>query len=282
MTREFASSRYALVLALAIAASAAAGAQTLQRVTVTGFTLSADTTQPREGVPFHLFVTLRLREPVTNVENLQLPVLAGLKLLGDVRRTTSDGNGALYREVVTVDARHAGSFAIAPATFDAIDARDGKAKQYSSNALTLRIRGAGVSPVTIAAMALVAVGVALMVLGFALAVVLNRRRGASIVCEPEPPAEPPPAPVPSDPLGEARALLEREPTRAGALRARALVWRMVGAGDGETLADVTERVRDTRPKLTSLLGALERAAFTYEDDVAKGIDGALTALRAIR
>ena len=40
-------------------------------------------------MPFHLIVTLRVRERVTRIDNLELPLLAELELLGDERETQS-------------------------------------------------------------------------------------------------------------------------------------------------------------------------------------------------
>jgi hypothetical protein len=108
-------------------------AQTLQRLTVQSFALSADTTRPRIDVPFQLIVTLRVRERVTQIENIELPILAELELLGDERQTATDPQGTQYRETITVVAHHAGGIAIGPATLQAIDARDGKPKQWYTN-----------------------------------------------------------------------------------------------------------------------------------------------------
>lgn len=278
--RAFSSAVSALALALTL--PGIAGAQSLSRVTVTAFTLSADTARPRVNVPFHLVVTLRLRERVRDVENVQLPLLVGLQMLGDVRSASTGARGTLYRETLTVAARHAGVLAIAPATYDAVDARTGKAEEYSTNALSLNVAGTPGSSraAFIVGEVLVSLGVAMMVLGFALAIVLRRRKAP-----PPKPAEPAPAPPPrvrADPLRDALASLEARPDRTGAVDAREIVWRMVGASDGETLADVSERVRAEHPELIPVLAALERAAFTYDDDVPQGVAQAIAALRAIR
>jgi hypothetical protein len=271
----------ALLPALALAVAGVASAQSLQRVTVTAFSLSADTLAPRVGAPFRLMVTLRLRESVKAVENLQLPVLAGFQLLGDVRGTSAGAHGTVYRESIELAPRNGGTQVIPPATFDAVDARDGKAKQYSTNALTLRVAGAPrtISPLLVSKI-LISLGIAMMVLGVVLALLLSRRRAAPAMPQPEP--EPPAAPPACvDPIAEARALLERDPTRRGALQARSVVWRMVGASDGETLADVMDRVRHAHPRLATLLPPLEQAAFTHDGDVTASIERAISALRRL-
>lgn len=279
MTREFCKAATLAALAL-LAAGTPASAQSLQRVSVTSFMLSADALHPRAGAPFHVIVTLRLRQLASDVENLQLPLLAGLEVLGDVRGTMVSPRGTLYKEIITVAAHRAGTLVLSPATFDAIDARDGKAKEYSTNSLSIDVAGApGASPVaTIVARLLVSVGVAMIVLGIVLALSMRRRQTLSAPAAPK--AAPAPAAAPQY-LRDALALLERNPTRVGALQARSLVWRMVGASDGETLADVMKRARESHRTLLGILAALERAAFTYDDDVEAGVQNALTALRGM-
>jgi len=279
VTREFCKAATLAALAL-LAAGASASAQSLQRVSVTSFALSADALHPRVGAPFHVIVTLRLAQRVPDVENLQLPLLAGLDVLGDVRGTTVSSRGTLYKELITVAALRAGTIVLSPATFDAIDARDGKAKEYSTNSLAIEVaRAPGSSPVAaIAARLLVSVGVAMIVLGIVLLLSM-RRRQALVPSAPK--AVPVPAAAPQY-LRDALALLERKPTREGALQARSLVWRMVGASDGETLADVMKCARESHPTLLGVLAALERAAFTYDDDVEAGVQKALAALREMQ
>ncbi len=82
-----------------------------------------------------------MRERVAQITNLNLPLLADVELLGDERQTLSGRDGTQYREAITVVAHHAGSLAIAPATLQAIDARDGKPKQWYTNGLTLYVGG---------------------------------------------------------------------------------------------------------------------------------------------
>lgn len=273
-----ASYKAAALLVPLVFASAAASAQSLQRVTVTAFTLSTSTTRPRAGTPFQVVVTLRLREPVVQVENVQLPLLAALQVLGDVR-TTATIQGTLYREIVTVAARSGGRLTIPPATFEALDARTGRALIYSTNSVTLDVAGEGAPAhaATIVAEVLVSLGIALMVLGVVLGITLRRKPAAA------PPAAPPapePVPVPADSISAALSALDGDATREAALRARAIVWRMVGADDGETLADVTPRALARYSTLLPALAALERAAFTTDADLPAAVDAARSALRS--
>jgi hypothetical protein len=273
----------------AVATSAAAQSQNLARLTVESFTLSSDTARPQVDVPFHLIVTLHVRERVLEIDNLELPILAELELLGDERQTSTGPHGTLYRETITVAAHRTGTITIAPATLQAIDARDGKPKQWYTNALRLQV--AGVSREVLRSdehAALAVVGVALRALLWAagiaciaaIAVLVFRRRQPSLPL-PAAPAAPQPLQPPrsrSDQLQDALTVLRADPTRAAAVRVRSAIWRMVGATDGETLGDVLHRPEASDARMRSLLIALERGAFTYDDDLAAAIRDACSAL----
>ncbi|MGB6987381.1 MAG: hypothetical protein WBD74_15520, partial [Candidatus Aquilonibacter sp.] len=113
----------------------------MQRLRVTQLTLAADTTMPRIEVPFHLVVTAHVRERISELDNLDLPILAELELLGDEHTLVASQTGSTYRETITVVAHHSGAITIAPVTLDAIDARNGKPTRFSSNSLVLHVAG---------------------------------------------------------------------------------------------------------------------------------------------
>jgi hypothetical protein len=279
----------ALILALvAFATGGPIDAQSLQRLTVTQLTLSADTATPKIEIPFHLIVTAHVRERISELDNLDLPILAELELLGSERTTVASRGGTTYRETITVVAHHSGAITIAPVTLDATDARNGRNFRYSSNALTLHVQGPGTAIVAasdawqglrallgaVLRLALILVGVAGIIL---LIAVLIRRRPlpAPVV------TLAPPVPVVRDPgaqLREALGELERDRTRAGAMRARHIVRRMVGATDAETLADVLRRPLASDLQLRDLLRALERAGFTHNADLTAAIAAAIAQL----
>jgi hypothetical protein len=284
-----------LILA-AVASLACAGTgrgQTLQRLTVQAFVLSADTMQPQVDVPFHVVVTLHVRERVGQIINLQLPMLAQLELLGDERQTLTDPRGTQYREVVTVVVHDAGRFTIAPATLQAIDARDGKPKQWFTNDLPLSVRASatrvasGVAAgllVHVARILAALIWFALLVGAALLAIFLLRRR-APLAPVRAPVAEPVSyqrAPSESErrrhQIEDALLVLRAERTRSAAVRVRAAVWRIIGAPEGETLGDVLRRPGCGEGPLRDLLVALERSAFTYDEDLAAAVDDAGAAL----
>ena len=292
MVREPLKAAAALAFCAAlVAVPATIDAQALARLTVQSFGLSSDTTRPNVDAPFHLVVTLRLRERVAQVTNLNLPFLADVELLGDERQTISGPNGTQYRETITVVAHHAGSLAIAPATLQAIDARDGKPKQWYTNGLTLYVGGVSASTLRangalFLSRAIAVLRVLVWVLGAALValliVALLRRRRRTTVAPPAPAPAPAPPPIVArsrrDQLEDALVVLRAERTRASAVAVRSAIWRMIGANDGATLGDVLRRRESSVPETRDLLIALERSAFTYDADLEAAIQDACFAL----
>ncbi|MGA7355635.1 MAG: hypothetical protein WA431_02230 [Candidatus Cybelea sp.] len=260
-------------------------------MTVLSFTLASDTNVPRIEVPFHLIVTLRVRERVSQIANINLPMLAQLELLGDERETVTGPRGTQYRETITVVAHQAGGIAIAPATLQAIDARDGKPKEWYTNGLTLHVGGAAPHVLRdalqlVRAIALALFWVLLWLVGIGcivLAAVLffGRRRRPAVATYAPPPA-PPPTPIIErsrrEQAEDALAVLRTERSRPAAVAVRSAIWRMVGASDGETLGDVLRRPESHDEIMRQLLIALERSAFTYDDDLPRAIDDACSAL----
>ena len=275
----------------ALAVHSAVG-QSLERFTVESFDLNADTASPRIDVPFRLTVTLRVRERVGEIQDLNLPILAQLELLGDERRTAAGPRGTLYRETISVVAHNPGPIPIGPATLQAIDARDGKAKQWYTNGLTLRVGGASthamesVGQVVLGAASamlrflfaslLFALGIGCVAVILVLLVVRGRPRTPT-------PAPPPPVTAlvertHGQQAQDALAVLRTQRSRAAAVAVRTAIWRMIGASDGETLADVLRRPEASEAAMRQLLIALERSAFTSEVDLHAAIDDACSAL----
>lgn len=280
-----------MLAAALFAAPAGIDAQALARLTVQTFWLTSDTNRPRVDEPFHLIVTLRARERVAQITNLELPLLADVELLGDERQTVTGRSGTMYRETITVVAHRAGPLAIAPATLQAIDARDGKAKQWYTNSLTLDVVGVSTSALRAGASQLLgrAVGVlrvlfwvlGVAVVAWLLAILLRRRRRRVVLATPadQPaPATPIAVRTPRDQLQDALVVLRAERTRASAVAVRGAIWRMIGANDGATLGDVLKRRESGVPETRDLLIALERGAFTYDDDLQAAIQDACFAL----
>ena len=278
-------------LALVLVASVAqAGAQSLQRLTVTQLTLAADTSTPAIEVPFHLIITARVRERISELDNLTLPILAELELRGDEHTMVASRNGSTYRETITVVAHHSGTITIAPVTLDAYDARNGKPTRFSSNSLVLHVAGPSAAVVArvdawhnLWSVLIVLVRALLWLLGIGVVLfiftALVRRRPARAPAAVVTLA--PAKPVIIDPKAQLRQALEAlrgSRTRAGAMRARSIVRRMVGATDAETLADVLHRPLAADRDMRDVLRALERAGFTHDADLGVAIAAAIARL----
>lgn len=278
--------RIVSAIVLLCACTTLARAQTLQRLAVTSLTLSSDTASPHIEVPFHLIITAHVRERVTELDNVDLPILAELELLGDEHSVIASAGGTTYRETIAVVAHHSGAVTIAPVTLDAIDSRDGRAKRYYSNALTLHVTG-GLAAVAVAQPPSYPMRWIPFIAGFAAAaltwMLLARRRQVPVA--PLPTITLPPAtPVTPDPAKRAREwyeALRANPTRNGAMAVRNAVRRSVGAGEKETLADVLRRPLARPAAMQAALRALERAGFTTEADVPAAVHAALSALEAL-
>lgn len=284
-------SALALALFVALVPWGAARAETLQRLTVTSFTLAASNAHPHIEVPFDLVVRLNVRENVSAIDNLNLPLLSDLEVVGDERRYEAGSNGTSYVEVVRVVAHHGGRITVAPATLDALDALDGKPKRYSTNGVTLDISGplAGSEPADasltslmfgLVRFVLVTVAIVVAIVAAIVVLVVRASRRRATVTPPPVPASPlqaAPQPTAAEIVRSAAAQLRADPSRAGAQRARETVRTFVGASVHETLADVLRRP-SAQGRLAEVLRALERAAFTYDDDVPRAIDAALQAM----
>jgi hypothetical protein len=265
----------------------------LQRLTVDAFDLSADTARPRVDAAFHLIVRLHVRERVGAIQNLELPILAQLELLGDERSLATNSAGTEYRETITVVSHNTGTLTIGPATLQAVDPRDRRAKEYYTNGLTLEVVSNTLQPLeqsgnaAIGALAWTA-RAALWIGGVALAAaviaLIFLRRPAAATAPAALPLAPLPPPAPPSPhqhLRDALTVLRAERSRAAAVRVRAAVWHLAGASEGETLADVLCRPAASDPRMAEVLRSLERAAFTYDEDLDAAIVAACTALERL-
>jgi hypothetical protein len=272
-------------VAVALALPMPVAAQQLPQLRITAFSLRSDAASPSASVPFHLVVSIRVRESVASLDGVVLPMLGPLEILGDEKRITASSSGTQYREILTVVAHAPGVVTIGSAYLDAIDARDGKPKRFLSNSVTVDITGASASDDAARARVLrdgawfasLLAGIAgVVVLAWA---VLARRSQVPIVPPPAPepvrssqPAEP------QDVYERVRADLDADPTRAAARRGRERLWAAVGASEFETLADVLRRPAAHDAAVRAVLRALERAAFTHDENLPDAIRDAIVAL----
>ena len=156
-----------------------AGAQDLRMLHVVALTMSADRTEVPLGSDFHLSVHARVREHVTALDELIVPEVGTMHLLGDERRVHRGPAGTDIDETLTLEPVDAGSFTIPGAFLDAIDARTDKPTRFTANAVHVRIgaQAANTGPERVRRAALALLGILVAAAGVALIVRLASRRG---------------------------------------------------------------------------------------------------------
>lgn len=279
--------RLGLALALlCLLLSGAAHAQQYQRLHVRSITLASDTPAPQLEQPFHVIVTIQVAENVAALSNVFLPTFFGAEELGDVRQISHGQLGTAYRETLTLVAHTRGTLWVSPAYLDAIDARDGKPKRFTSNSLRLLVGGGPATDVweILRKIALVAIDLLLLasVVFVVIAIFWRRRRArlAEIPAQPDPPVQEPIVRAPAkDPVEEAMEHLRARRDRGAVLALRTLLWQRIGAADGETLSDVLRRPAANDRQLQRLLTTVERAAFIDESRLEAAIEEVLCSPR---
>lgn len=263
----------AALLGLAACLCDGAAAEQLLRLHVTALTLATDIARPNVDQTFHLIVALHVRERNVVFDTVQLPSFNGLDELGDERSTVSAAHGTDYRETLSLVAHAPGRYQVSPASFDAIDAVDGKPKRFISNALTIVVGNSLSSSATSIARALRLLFVLLLALTIPLLAWLVFARTRSLPVLIAPPSAPPdlPARTIDDDLRAALRRLRERPDRPSALFARSVLRRAAGADDGETLVDVLRRPPAREPRLRALLRSAERAAFVQDEYLPEAI-----------
>ncbi|MEA2663892.1 MAG: hypothetical protein QOI11_836, partial [Candidatus Eremiobacteraeota bacterium] len=175
-----------------------AGAQTsLRALHVRDLSMRADKAHVRVHEPFRLAIHVHVNENVAALDELVIPDVGTMQMLGDERHTTHSAGGTDVVETLTLEPAVAGRFTFKPAYLDAIDARDRKPKRFSaSRPVTVVVdsgaplaESAGSALRQLAAGTLIALGAAV---ALAALVVLARRRRRR---ERPAPAAPPPATV---------------------------------------------------------------------------------------
>lgn len=206
-------------------------------------------------------------------------MLAQLDLLGDERALQSGRNGTVYRETIALVARNAGDVDVSPAVLQAVDARDGRPKAFSTNPLRLQVAATPGDVLAAQLRTAWSVGrflfhlaiwiVGVLCVAALVALVLRRRPQQPLPVSVSQPAYVAPSyeALKRQRLHDGITLLRAEPTRAAAVRVRAAVWDLLGAPEGTTLAALLRRPNAADPQMRDVLRALERAAFTYDDDL---------------
>jgi hypothetical protein len=266
---------------------APAAAQQLVRLHVRQFAMSADPLSLRVGETLRLRIVTRVDENLLELDNVTLPDLSGFESLGDERQCTTAYRGSQCVETMTLTPTLPGDRTIAGATLEAIDARTGRAVQFSSNTVTVHVEGEPVPNYFLQALfdGLIRPFLVLLlvaVVGYA-ALWGWRRRPKPVAPPPPVAAAPPPPPAPVvPPLRSLVDALAAEPTRANALAVRGELRRSIGAREEETLADLRAR-KATRgdADLDAALRATEIAAFADDSRLQGAIADAIPPLRRL-
>lgn len=255
-------------------------AELLQRLHVLGFTVTSDTSRPRVNIPFHVTLSIHVRERITQLQYVYLPTYSGFDNLGDVRRLTHlRGDGSIYRETLTLVAHKPGPIAIGSAYLDAVDLRDSKTKRFISNNLILNVTGTALPSARATGRAILLGILALLLLAtaiFALLRIFRRRGPVAMSCEPSQQAVGTPQRTPAIGLDEALANLRTRRDRSSVLDVREALWSIVGANRGETLGDVLQRKQARSDGLRHILIAIEHAAFVHDTHLQRAIENALS------
>lgn len=264
--------RRALALAAALTAlwlPVQAQAQGLRSLHVVALSMRADKTRVAVGETFHLAIHVRVHERVAALDELEVPDVGTMHLLGDERHAFAAPNGTDIVETLTLEPATPGAYTFPAAYFDAIDANTKKPSRFAANPVRVVVTAPVVqilSPRVIAypllAIALVALGTLLTALALvALVVFMLRRDRKPVVSAPPPPPPIPAAPprTPRDEVADAVRAYRSAPADGALRRLRAALFTAAGVPPGATLRDALANTRDGA--LRPALSAAEHAAF---------------------
>jgi hypothetical protein len=259
-----------LGLALALILAPAARAQGLRPLHVVALSMRADKTRVSVGETFHLAIHVRVRERVAALDELVVPDVGTMHLLGDERTATAGPNGTDVVETLTLEATTPGPYTFPAAYLDAIDARTKKPSRFSANPVRIVVANQGgvyydapgralrgLLAGALIAFAIVAALAAVVVI----IVVRARRRPvrSAVAAPPVIVAPAAPARTPRDDVGEALRAYRSAPAEAALRRLRATLFAAAGARPGATLRDALTGAPE--PTLGKALHAAEHAAF---------------------
>ncbi len=250
------------------------GAQTsLRALHVRDLSMRADKTHVRVHEPFHLAIHVHVNENVAALDELVIPDVGTMQMLGDERHTTHSAGGTDVVETLTLEPALAGRFTFTPAYLDAIDARDRRPKRFSANRPVTVVVDAG-APLTesvgnalrqLAAGALILLGVGIAIVALIALARRRRRRERPVVPAPppaavvQPPAAAPPPSTPRDAVAAALRAYRVAPAAAALSALRAALFAAAGVASGVTLRDALAATNDHA--LRGALLAAERTMF---------------------
>ncbi len=239
-----------------------AAAQGLRTLHVQALTMRTDRAVVAVGEDFHLTIHVRVAERVAELDDLVIPDVGTMHVLGDERHVTHDSAGTDVDEVLTLEPAEPGLVAIAGATLDAVDARTGKPTRFTADPVRIRVGPVTGGPPWERVIAGLVLAVALVIMGVLALVRIARSRRS----QPSAPAQaavvvpsPAVAPSPRDSVRAALHAYRAQPSRITLHALRAELYRASGAAPGATLLDALRTVHDER--LIAALREADTAAF---------------------
>ncbi len=248
---------------------ATASAQGLRTLHVDALAMHVDHSRLHIGEVFHLAIHVHVREHVSALDELVIPDVGTMQLLGDERQTTHAKGGTDVVETLTLEPTMQGRYTFGPAYLDAIDARTGRPTRFSADR-PVTVVVASPAPtvadgarilrrslgVVLAVIALAAILFAVLALGR----LRRSREGVAVsVASPVPVTPPASPPTPRERVRAALRALQMAPGAGALATLRAELFAVAGAPAGATLRDALSRTGDRM--LRTALVAAEHAAF---------------------
>jgi len=235
-----------------------------------------------------------VRERVPALDELVIPDVGTMHVLGDERHVTAGPYGTDVVETLTLEPADPGPFTFAPAHLDAIDAKTKKPTRFSSNPVRVVVgqRGALAAypyppwrALLLTVFAVAVAGLIALAAVVLLAIAWSRRERRTVTSRPAvvapKPTPPLPAPSPRDAVAGALRAYRTAPADGALVRLRAALFVAAGVSPGATLRDALAATGDR--SLGAALGAAERAAFgpaSLRDDASRElVDATETWLR---
>jgi hypothetical protein len=239
-------------------------AQGLRTLHVDDLSMHADRTVLPVGADFHLTIHARVRERVTALDELVVPEVGTMHLLGDERHVRHGPAGTDVDETLTLEPVDAGSFVVPGAYLDAIDARTGKPTRFTANGVRIVV-GTASGGGGIRRIALVLLGLLIAAMGVLLArrTLANRTRRAALPAEPAATIEPPQTRPPRELVRDAFAAYRRAPSRSALAQLRGALFVAAGSAPGATVRDAAALTADAG--LRAALRDADAATFAPAD-----------------
>lgn len=211
--------------------------------------MRADRTAVPIGADVHLTIHARVRERVAALDELIVPEVGTMHLLGDERRVRQGPGFTDIDETLTLEPVEAGTTLIPGAYLDAVDGRTGKPTRFTTNGVRITVAAAaGQGDGMLRRVAFVLLGLLLATMGIVLAARTLQRRSpqARAVAAARDPLPAVPALSPREAVREAFATYRRAPSRAALGRLRAALFAAAGTRPGCTARDAATATADAQ------------------------------------